>query len=236
MPAIPSGSKVLVTGANGYIAAWVVRTLLEKGYAVRGTVRSEDKAAHLKQLFRGSKFETVVVEDITKDGAFDEAVKDVDAIEHTASPFHFKADDPRGMILVTRNDYFDITKTTYLFVELIGPAVDGTLSILKSALSSTSVRRIVVTSSTAAIVSVLPDPKRVSELDWNDQSIEEVEKLGKQASQLAKYRASKTMAEKGVQLFRPYYSLLSTLSIIILQPLGNSTMQTNLKFLGISLL
>ena len=61
------GSKVLVTGANGYIAIWLVQMLLEKGYAVRGTVRSADKIKHLKELFGkfGDKFEVVVVEDIT---------------------------------------------------------------------------------------------------------------------------------------------------------------------------
>lgn len=69
MPGIvPAGSKVLVTGANGFIAAWVVRTLLEKGYAVRGTVRSEEKGEPLKKIFADykDKFEIVVVEDITK--------------------------------------------------------------------------------------------------------------------------------------------------------------------------
>ena len=67
MPALDSG-KVLVTGANGYIAVWIVKSLLEAGFAVRGTVRSESKAAHLRSLFRssGDKFETVVVPDITK--------------------------------------------------------------------------------------------------------------------------------------------------------------------------
>jgi nucleoside-diphosphate-sugar epimerase len=68
MPTVQPGAKVLVTGANGYIAVWVVRTLLEQGYAVRGTVRSEAKGAHLKMLFDkyGDKLEIVVVEDITK--------------------------------------------------------------------------------------------------------------------------------------------------------------------------
>jgi nucleoside-diphosphate-sugar epimerase len=51
MPTLQPGAKVLVTGAHGYIAVWVVRTLLEQGYAVRGTVRSEAKGAHLKILF-----------------------------------------------------------------------------------------------------------------------------------------------------------------------------------------
>ena len=67
MPAIDSG-KVLVTGANGYIAVWVVKAFLDKGFAVRGTVRAENKATHLRSLFKsfGDKFEVVVVEDITK--------------------------------------------------------------------------------------------------------------------------------------------------------------------------
>ena len=67
MPAITSG-KVLVTGANGYIAVWIVKSLLEAGFAVRGTVRSDAKAAYLRSFFRssGDKFETVVVSDMTK--------------------------------------------------------------------------------------------------------------------------------------------------------------------------
>ncbi len=57
-----------MTGANGYIAVWVVKAFLDKGFSVRGTVRSESKAGHLRSLFKdfGDKFEVVVVEDITK--------------------------------------------------------------------------------------------------------------------------------------------------------------------------
>lgn len=53
---------------NGFIAVWVVRTLLEKGFAVRGTVRSAAKGEHLKKTFAsyGDKFEIVVVGDIAK--------------------------------------------------------------------------------------------------------------------------------------------------------------------------
>ena len=67
MPAIDSG-KVLVTGANGYIAVWVVKAFLDQGFAVRGTVRSESKAKHLRELFKsyGQRFEVAIVEDITK--------------------------------------------------------------------------------------------------------------------------------------------------------------------------
>ncbi|KAJ8581676.1 hypothetical protein M405DRAFT_832046 [Rhizopogon salebrosus TDB-379] len=49
MPMVQPPCKVLVSGANGYIAIWVVRALLEKRYSVRGTVRSEEKATHLRE-------------------------------------------------------------------------------------------------------------------------------------------------------------------------------------------
>lgn len=67
MPAVTSG-KVLVTGANGFVAVWVAKTLLDAGFSVRGTVRSESKAVHLRTLFAsaGDKFEVVIVDDITK--------------------------------------------------------------------------------------------------------------------------------------------------------------------------
>ena len=76
MPSVDKGSKVLVSGANGYIAMWIVRTLLERGFTVRGTVRTEDKGKFLIEYFEslaigyGDKFEmvTVVVDDIVKVG------------------------------------------------------------------------------------------------------------------------------------------------------------------------
>ena len=99
MVAISPPAKVLVTGANGYLATWVVKKYLEAGYSVRGAVRSLTKSAFLNDQFAqyGDRFELVVVEDITKDGAFDEAVKGVDAIAHTASPFHYNPTHPDGM-------------------------------------------------------------------------------------------------------------------------------------------
>ena len=68
MPIVQPGSKVLVSGANGFIAIWVVRTLLEKGYIVHGTVRSQEKGNHLKTVFKeyGDKLKLFIVEDITK--------------------------------------------------------------------------------------------------------------------------------------------------------------------------
>ncbi|KAJ3884279.1 hypothetical protein GG344DRAFT_26992, partial [Lentinula edodes] len=102
--------------------------------------------------------------------------------------------------------------------ELIGPAINGTHSILKSALKKFSIQRIVVTSSTAAIISTLPEPKVFSELDWNEQAIEEVKKQGKNASQAAKYRASKTLAEKAAWEFYKASNTNRSCDLVVLNP------------------
>ena len=67
MPAVTSG-KVLVTGANGFVGIWVAKAYLDHGFSVRGTVRSESKAKHLRQVFQsyGDKFEIAIVDDIAK--------------------------------------------------------------------------------------------------------------------------------------------------------------------------
>ncbi|OCH88518.1 NAD-P-binding protein [Obba rivulosa] len=198
MPAVTSG-KVLVTGANGYIAMWLVQSLLEQGFSVRGTVRSEQKAAHLRDVFKpfGDKLELVIVEDITKEGAFDEAVKGVDAIEHTASPFHTNAVEPD---------------------ELIAPAVKGTTSVLYSALRhGASVKRIVVTSSCAAVLDPSA-PRLFSEADWNESSIAEVRAQGRDATGIAKYRASKTLAERAAWEFYNTHKGSVGWDLVVLNP------------------
>jgi len=178
MPALATG-KVLVSGASGFIAAWVAKRLLEEGYSVRGTVRSEAKGEYLRKLFKpfGDKFEYVIVKDVSQEGAFDEAVKGVDAIEHTASPFHLKADDPQ---------------------EMLGPAIKGTVGILESAMKNApQVKRIVVTSSTAAVMDTDSKfPGTFSEKDWNVSSGERIKEKGRSAPQADKYRASKALAER----------------------------------------
>ncbi|KAG5351252.1 hypothetical protein C0989_007228 [Termitomyces sp. Mn162] len=162
MHTISSGDKVLVTGANGFIAMWIVRKLLEKGYAVRGTVRSADKAKYLEEYFKayGHKFEFIIVEDIAKSGAFDEAVK-----------------------------------------ELLEPAVNGTVGILKSALAyGQEVKRVVVISSVAA-VSDFSVYKLLNEDDWNEPSVIEIKEKGADAAGYVKYYASKTAAERAAWQF-----------------------------------
>ncbi|RSH88686.1 methylglyoxal reductase (NADPH-dependent) gre2 [Saitozyma podzolica] len=185
MPAIKPGSLVLVTGASGFIAAQTVRAFLEAGYRVRGTVRSTAKGEYLAKLFAGKgDFEYVLVEDITKDGVFDEAVKGVDAVAHTASPFYTSnVKDPQ---------------------ELIGPAVKGTTGVLKSIQKhNPNVQRVVITSSVAAVMSTdsKPAPYIYTEKDWNEDSIPHVEKNGLESNGGESYRASKTLAEQAFWKF-----------------------------------
>ncbi|TFK38821.1 D-lactaldehyde dehydrogenase [Crucibulum laeve] len=187
MPTLQPPALILVSGANGYIAVWVVRLLLERGFRVRGTVRSESKVPYLLQYFNSlgyneDKLEVIVVPDITKEDAFDEAVKGVDGIEHTASPFHSNVDDPH---------------------EFINPAVNGTVGILKSALKyGDRVKRIIVTSSCASVLSLpLSKPTIFSEENWNTGAPKEVEEQGRAAPAMTKYRASKVLAEQAAWKF-----------------------------------
>jgi nucleoside-diphosphate-sugar epimerase len=77
--AIPKGSLVLVTGVNGYIGSHIADQLLEAGYRVRGTTRNLEKVKGLKALWESkygpNKVEFIVVQDMSTEGAFDEAVK-----------------------------------------------------------------------------------------------------------------------------------------------------------------
>ena len=78
-PAIPQGSVVLVTGVNGLVGSHVADKLLLHGYNVRGTVRNVQKTSwmidYFGERYGKGKFELVEVPDITKEDAFDQAVK-----------------------------------------------------------------------------------------------------------------------------------------------------------------
>ena len=163
-------SRVLVTGASGYIATHVVQQLLQQGYMVRGTVRSksnEKKVKPLMNLYPEAKHPLELVEaDLMKADGWAEAVADCKYVLHIASPFPNA--EPRD-----EN-------------EVIKPAVDGTLQVLKAVKEAGCVKRVVLTSSVAAVSGGFQGGENVfTEEDWTD------EKTVKEA-----YVKSKTLAEK----------------------------------------
>ncbi|KAF8308503.1 NAD-binding protein [Clavulina sp. PMI_390] len=176
MPAIIASAKILVTGASGFLATHVIRSLLEEGHKVVGTVRSSTKGDYLVKLYKSENFSYVIVENIEATDAFDAMVKsgNFDGIAHVASPFHMRVKEPK---------------------DLIGPAVGGTTNILQSALKfGPTVKRIVITSSAVAMLEPHPAPYTYTESDWNESSIRAVEE--NKASVIDIYQASKTLAER----------------------------------------
>jgi nucleoside-diphosphate-sugar epimerase len=168
----------MVTGATGYIASWVVHDLLQAGHTVYGSVRDLDqtqKHKHLLEIAEKAPGTLKLFEaDLLIDGSFGEASKHCDYVLHTASPFKIDVKNPQK--------------------ELVEPAVNGTENVIRSALASDRVQRIVVTSSVAAIygdnqdIQSKPDGRFGPE-DWNTSS-----SLSHQA-----YSYSKTEAEKAAR-------------------------------------
>ncbi|KAF5670572.1 dihydroflavonol 4-reductase [Fusarium heterosporum] len=175
---------VLVTGANGYIAAAVVENFLQSGYAVRGTVRSKGSADSLVKALSsyGNDLEIVQVPDILAPGAFDSAVKGVHAIAHLAAGVGFSFTDPEPILEV---------------------AIRGTESVLESALTEPSIKTVVLMSSIAAISAINQEtPRRFTEADWNDAALVAVKELGKQSPGPLIYIASKVAGERAFWKFR----------------------------------
>ncbi|KAG5175973.1 hypothetical protein JKP88DRAFT_203281 [Tribonema minus] len=159
---------VLVTGASGYIGSNVVQLLLQEGYSVRGTVRSTTgpKVQHLLDM--GEKLELVAA-DLTKDDGWEDAARGCDYCLHVASPF----------ILNVSDDDADT---------LIKPAVDGTLRVLGACAAAGTIKRVVLTSSIAAIIAGW-EPEAGKEL-------QEPETHWSVAEKCDAYSKSKTLAER----------------------------------------
>lgn len=126
---------ILVTGATGYIASWVIQNLLEQGHTVHATVRDLNKTAsfdHLEKIAADLSANLKLFKaNLLDEGSFDEAMQGCEIVIHMASPFlvtNFK--DP--------------------IAELVDPAVKGTVNVLNSVNRTDTVQRVVVTSSIAA--------------------------------------------------------------------------------------
>lgn len=157
---IDTQAPILVTGASGYVAGWLVKRLLEAGATVHGTVRDAQntaKTAPLLALADGTPGTlNLFSADLLTDGSFDEAMAGCNVVFHTASPF----------TLDTQSD----AQETF-----VTPAVNGTRNVLEAANRTASVTRVVVTSSCAAIYGDAIDYKltpngRFTEDVWNTTS------------------------------------------------------------------
>ncbi|KAG8769042.1 methylglyoxal reductase (NADPH-dependent) gre2 [Serendipita sp. 397] len=206
MPAILPKSKVLLTGGSGFLGTWIIKTLLTQSpsFHVRAAVRSQQKAELLKKLFKdhSDNLELVLFDDISSPGALDEAVHGVQGIIHSASPLPSTNPDDDPQLHIK-------------------PAVEGTLSLLKSAASSESVKRVVITASMASAL----EKTRCAPDTWSNNAIRAVEQRGKKAPPAAKYAASKALAEKKAWEFmnerKPDFDLVTLLPSYIWGPVLN---------------
>lgn len=168
---------VCVTGASGFCGSWLVMRLLERGYRVRATVRDPANAArtsHLLALPGAFERLEIVKGDLMQEADFIAAVSGCEGVFHVASPIIFASDDPE--------------------TEVIKPAVQGTINVLKACLLSPSVKRVVYTSSVAALYEPgkqLPSDATFDESFWTSV------KFCRQAKiPLWPYLVSKTLAEQ----------------------------------------
>lgn len=160
---------VLVTGGNGFVAAWCIVDLLKQGDAVRTTLRSLDKEPALRRAIAGAAGSadglSVVTADLMQDAGWDAAMAGVDYVLHVASPLG-------GGVSRDRES-------------LVAPARDGTLRVLRAAVKA-GVKRVVMTSAAATTRQRLGSGITSDETVWADP----------EDPQFDAYRVSKIRAEK----------------------------------------
>jgi dihydroflavonol-4-reductase len=145
---------VLVTGGTGFLGGWCAAELVRRGYEVRTTVRNMRRADDVRASFAAAGVETgdrlsIVAADLTADDGWEDAVAGCDYVLHVASPF--PPAQPKNPD------------------ELIVPARDGALRVLRASLDA-GVRRVVMTSSVAAVRHGRPASADApyNEADWTD--------------------------------------------------------------------
>ncbi|CAM6047044.1 unnamed protein product [Sphagnum compactum] len=165
-----AGKTVCVTGAGGFVGSWIVKTLLDHGYTVLGTVRNLENSKYLLELPGASDRLKSFVTNLMEPGSFDNVVEGCDGVFHTASPVLLK----------------DITDPQ---AEVIGLAVNGTLNVLASC-AKAQTKKVVLTSSISAIIFTNKRNSMggIDESLWTDLDFCRENKLW--------YFVSKTLAEK----------------------------------------
>jgi dihydroflavonol-4-reductase len=169
----PASTKILVTGANGFIGLHTVLHFLKLGYNLRATVRTQEQAEKVRgTLAKHTDTDELefVHADLTRDEGWDQALAGCDFVLHLASPFPTEAPKDEN--------------------ELISPAREGTLRVLRAAQKG-GVKRVVLVSSVAAVTAGHERESRTfTESDWTDISNTDYA-----------YAKSKTLAEQAAWEF-----------------------------------
>ncbi|KAL2931182.1 Anthocyanidin reductase [Bienertia sinuspersici] len=166
--------KACVIGGTGFVASQLVKLLLGNGYSVNTTVRDlgNEKISHLVALQDLGDLK-IFKANLTQEGSFDTAIEGCDVVFLVATPVNFSSEDPEN--------------------DMIQPAVQGVLNVLTACTKAESVKRVVMTSSAAAvsIMNHTGEDRVMSEEDWTD-----VQFLYSKKPPLWGYPVSKTLAEK----------------------------------------
>lgn len=201
-------TTVLITGATGFIASHTIAALLEAGHDVIGTVRRPDDSestAHLRALPGAADRLRLVGADLATPNAFAACAAESDYVLHMASPFQMTVADPRR--------------------DLLEPAVTGTRNLLAACAAAPRVRRVVLTSSMAAITDEPEDGRVLSEADWNVKS----------SLTRNPYYYSKAEAERAawefVERTRPRFDLVAINPFIVIGPAMTAQVSESNKLL-----
>lgn len=212
---------ILVTGGTGFIGAHCVNELLKRNVQVKVACRSQDKFETLLMAIDSTKRSMIshtVVLDISDIDELTAAVKGCTGILHLASPFTYNV--------------IDFTK------ELLEPAFNGTIRVLEAAISEKRIKRVVITSSFAAVYDaskglqpgVVLTEKDYSPLTWEDGA--------NTKDPAVAYRASKAIAERAVWNFmdeaKPHFDVTILCPTMVFGPLLSLNLLKNVNQLNFS--
>ena len=162
--------KVLVTGSTGFIGLHCIHQLIEKGYSVNGTLRSKSREEEVRSSLKEANLSDANLNlyecDLMSDDGWEKAIDGCDYVLHIASPFI------NGL-----PDHED---------DLIKPALTGTQRILELSATNPQIKKIIITSSFAAVGDTFNGQTVFNESDWSDPN----------NNKISAYNKSKTLAEK----------------------------------------